>query len=133
MKGRRILALVAGLAVGAVAALPADAARGQTVRCVGTADFCGATVSIAGRASSREVTVRLTDTDLKLVAVRSIPASSRGTYHISKPSFRQGGSEVQFALKTVRANPRGARIEMLFAAGKAPAVGEVCLSCWFDD
>ncbi len=136
MKGRKITALATVLAVGAVAALPADAAPKQTVKCVGTGDFCGATVSIAGGASNRQVTVRLTDTDLRLVAVRAIPASSRGAFSITHPSYRLGGSEVRFTLNAVRANPAGARIILLFAAGGAAeqspkgGVGGVCLSCW---
>jgi hypothetical protein len=109
-------ALVASLAVTA----QAGAAGSRAVRCKGTGDFCGATVSIAGGASNRRVTVNLTDTDFKLVGVRVIPASSRGAFSISRASFRLGGSQYRFTLNAVRSNPRGSRIILLFAAG-APA------------
>jgi hypothetical protein len=121
MRHRLRLALLAAgavVAAGAVA-VPTGAATRQTVRCVGTGDFCGATVSIAGGASNRIVTVNLTDTDLRRVGVRVIPASSRGAFSISRASFRQGGSQYRFTLNAVRANPRGARIILLFAAGAA--------------
>src|ERR1700760_2901166 len=70
--------LAAAVAAGGVTAGPASAAAPsrQTVKCVGTADFCGATVSIARGASNKQVTVTLTDTDLKLVSVQAIPSSS---------------------------------------------------------
>ena len=55
----------------------AGAARTQTVRCVGTADFCGAAVSIAGGASNRVVNVNLTGTNLKLAKVTVVPSASK--------------------------------------------------------
>jgi hypothetical protein len=99
----------------------AGAARTQTVRCVGTANFCGATVSIAGGASNRVVNVNLTGTNLKLVRVSVIPATSRRGVSISRASYRLGGSQYRFTLNAVRANPRGARIVLIFAAGSAPS------------
>jgi hypothetical protein len=101
-------------------ATTAGAARTQTVRCVGTANFCGATVSIAGGASNRVVNVNLTGTNLKLVRVSVIPASSSRGVSISKASYRLGGSQYRFTLNAVRANRRGARIVLIFAAGSAP-------------
>jgi hypothetical protein len=117
--GQVLPILVAGAFAVALATSTAGAAGNQTVKCVGTADFCGATVSIAGGASDRVVTVNLTDTDFKLVGVRVIPATSRGAFSISKASFRLGGSQYRFTLNAVRSNPRGARIILLFAAGTA--------------
>lgn len=119
LRRRHILAVVVSIACAPalLVAGPASAAGRQTVRCVGTADFCGATVSIAGGASNRIVTVNLTDTDFRRVAVRVIPAVSRGAFFISRTSFRLGGSQYRFTLNAVRANPRGARIILLFAAG----------------
>jgi hypothetical protein len=109
------------LSIALVTAIPAVAAgpSRQTVKCVGTADFCGATVSIAGGASNRQVTVALTDTDLKLVSVQLIPSTSKGAYSISKASYSVGGSVYKFTLSAVRANPKGARIVLLFAAGSS--------------
>lgn len=113
--------LAAAVAMGLLTAVPASAAAPsrQTVKCVGTADFCGATVSIAGGASNKQVTVTLTDTDLKLVSVQAIPSSSKGAYSISKASYRTGGSQYRFTLSAVKANPKGARIVLLFAAGSS--------------
>jgi hypothetical protein len=95
----------------------AGAARTQTVRCVGTADFCGAAVSIAGGASNRVVNVNLTGTNLKLAKVTVVPSASKRAFSISKASYRLGGSQYRFTLNAVRANPRGARIILIFAAG----------------
>ena len=117
---RRALAFVVAGAI-VTAALPvvsAGAANTQTVRCVGTADFCGATVSIAGGASNRVVTVNLTGTNLGRAGVRVIPSSSRGAFSITRASFRLGGSQFRFTLNAVRSNPRRSRIILLFAAGR---------------
>ena len=106
--------------LGLVSAMPASAASSkQKVKCRGTADFCGATVSVAGGASNRQVTVMLSGTNLKLVAVRVIPAKSKGAYSITRASYRLGGSVYRFTLSAVKANPKGARIVLLFAAGAA--------------
>jgi hypothetical protein len=112
-----VLALSTGFAVFGVA--PALAAGTTNVRCTGTADFCGAKVSIAGGASNRVVTIGLSDTNLKLVSVSAIPGTSRGAFGISKASYRLGGSQYRFTLNAVRGNPRGARIILQFAAGRA--------------
>ena len=111
------LVLVGALIAAAVAAAPAVAAHGKMVRCIGNANFCGATVSIAGGASNRVVKIKLTDTDFKLVAVRVVPKTSKGAFSISKASFRHGGSQYRFTLSAVAANPPGAKIILLFAAG----------------
>ena len=107
------------LLLAAVVALPAGAAKNQSVNCVGTADFCGATVSIAGGASNKVVTVRLTDTNFRRIGVRVIPGQSKGAFSITKASFRLGGSEYRFTLNAVQSNPKRSRIILLFAAGTA--------------
>lgn len=120
----RVLALpgmLGAVLAGVVAVVPAGAARSQSVRCVGTADYCGATVSIAGRPSTRVVTVTLTDTNLQLAGVRAIPAASRKGFSITAASFRLGGSQFRFTLNLLRSNPARARIVLLFAAGGAVA------------
>jgi hypothetical protein len=111
------LAVVIATAGVLLTAATASAGRTQTVRCVGNANFCGATVSIGGVATTRVVNVRLTDTDLKLARVSVIPAASRRAFSISKASYRLGGSQYRFTLNAVRANRRGARIILIFAAG----------------
>jgi hypothetical protein len=117
------------VALGALSAIPASASaarattsRATTVKCVGTADFCGATVSIAGGASNKRMAVTLSDTDLKLVAVRVIPGASRGAYEISRASYELGGSVYRFTLNAVQGNPKRARIVLLFAAGTPASV-----------
>jgi len=118
LRRRYVLPVLVAIACVPAALLAASAsAAGNGVRCVGTADFCGATVSIAGGASNRVVTINLIDTNFKRVAVRVIPSTSRGAYSISKASFQLGGSQYRFTLNAVRANPRGARLILLFAAG----------------
>jgi hypothetical protein len=96
------------------------AASARTVRCVGTADSCGATVSIAGGATSRQVTVKLTHKNLKLVRVAAIPGSSRTAVSLSDASYGSGGSRYRVTVHSLKANPRGARIVLMFAAGEAP-------------
>jgi len=112
-------AVLAALTPAALFAAPASAASSSTLKCVGTGDFCGATVSIAGGASNRVVTINLTDTNFTRVAVRVIPPSSKGSFLISKGSFRNGASQYRFTLNAVKGNPRGARIVLLFSAGVA--------------
>ncbi len=112
-------AALATLIPAALFASPAGAASSSTVRCVGNGDFCGATVSIAGGASNRVVTINLTDTDFTRVAVRVLPSSSKGSFNISKASFRNGASQYRFTLNAVKGNPHGARIILLFSAGTA--------------
>jgi hypothetical protein len=121
IRKRTALAVLAAAAAvpAAVVAAPAGAAGSQTVKCLGNGDFCGATVSIAGGASNKQVTINLTDTDFTRVAVRVIPANSKGAFSISKASFRLGGSQYRFTLNAVKGNPKGARIVLLFAAGVA--------------
>jgi hypothetical protein len=114
-------AVVIGTAGALLTAPTASAGRTQTIRCVGNANFCGATVSIAGVATTRVVNVRLTDTDLKLVRVSVIPAASRRGVNITKPSYRLGGSQYRFTVNTARANRLGARIILIFSAGNAPS------------
>jgi hypothetical protein len=95
---------------------PASASRTQTVRCVGAADYCGATVSIAGGANNRVVSVQLTNTNLRLVRVWGLPANA-SAYKISRAGFRLGGSVYRFTLNAWAGNPRRARIVLLFGAG----------------
>ncbi|MCW2951750.1 MAG: hypothetical protein JWQ48_920 [Conexibacter sp.] len=114
---RRLIAVVmafAVLAVSAASAVAAPAAKTTTVRCRGSATACTATVSIAGRASSRSVVIRLTARNLKLRSVTVTPARSRGSYSISNARFLMGGSEYAFTLKTVRSNPTGAHLTLHF-------------------
>jgi hypothetical protein len=112
---------VTGLTVAVVAtALPAGAAGSRTVKCHGTADFCGATVSLAGGFGHRKVTIELTDTDFgpKPAAVRVVSTASSGSYAISKAEFEEGGSLFVFTLHAAKSNPSHARLILLFSAGR---------------
>ena len=80
-----VLALTAR--VGLLAAVPAVVAAKTNARCVGSADSCGAKVSIAGRASNRIVTIGLPSTNLKVVGVSAIPGTQRGAFGISKAAL----------------------------------------------
>jgi hypothetical protein len=110
-------AVTAGLVLVALLALPAGAAKNQSVNCKGTADFCGATISIGGGASNKTVTIHLSDTDFRRIATRVIPGTSKGAFSITKAHFLLGGSEYRFTLNAVKSNPKGARMILLFAAG----------------
>lgn len=109
--------LAAGVIAGLGASSSAGAASSSAVKCVGTGDFCGATVSIAGGASNRVVTINLTDTNFKRIGVRVFPSASKGAFSITNASFMTGGSVYRFTLNAVKSNPKGARIVLLFAAG----------------
>ncbi len=115
---RRLLALVPLVAL--VAALtivgPASARRTQSVRCTGTADYCGAAVSIAGGAKNRTVTVNLTNTNLRLIRVWGQPVG-KSAFKISNAGFRLGGSVYRFTVNAWGGNSRGARILLLFGTG----------------
>ena len=118
--GRRLSVVILAAFIAALLfSVSAGAAGRKTVRCIGNGDFCGATVSIAGGASNRVITILLTDTDFKRVGVRVIPGTSKGAFSITRPSFRVGGSEYRFTLNAVSANPRSARIILLFAAANS--------------
>jgi hypothetical protein len=101
-------------------AAPALGAGKQTVRCVGGGDFCTASVGIADGADDKVVTVRLTDTDLRLVEVTALNALTERSYAIDDASTRRGGSQFRFTLDAPKANPTGARLVLQFAAGRSP-------------
>jgi hypothetical protein len=120
---KRPLALVALAALlGALTiAGPAGASRNQSVRCIGAPDYCGATISIAGGAKNRVVSVNLTNTNLRLIRVWGLPASA-SAFKISHAGFRLGGSVYRFTLNAWARNPPRARVVLLFGApGVRPA------------
>lgn len=118
----RALFSTAGAAFACAATLasatPALGAGRQTVRCVGAADFCTASVSLAGGAAGKVVTVRLTGTKLRLVRVTALNALAERPYAIDDASMRRGGSQFRFTLDAPKANPKGARLVLQFAAGR---------------
>jgi hypothetical protein len=85
-----------------------------TVRCRGTERACSATVSLAGGASNKLVTIELPGTSWRPPSVSVTPASSRGAYSISRARFVSGGSDYRFTLSAVRGNPRGSHLTLKF-------------------
>jgi hypothetical protein len=111
----RMRCALAALAAMASLAAPALASAGRTVRCVGTGDYCGATVSIAGGAVNRVITVALSDADFSRVGIEVFPRTSRHRFTITHPSYRRGGSEYRFTLNAARSNPPRSRIVLQFS------------------
>lgn len=101
-------------------ATPALGAGRQTVRCVGRGDFCTAAVGIAGGADRKVVTVRLTGTKLRLVQVTALNALTERPYAIDEAAMLRGGRQFRFTLDAAKANPKGARLVLQFAAGRRP-------------
>ncbi|MGH2874421.1 MAG: hypothetical protein ACRDL5_18425, partial [Solirubrobacteraceae bacterium] len=93
-----------------------SASARRTLRCIGNGDFCGVTISIAGGASNRVITLQLTDTNFARPQLRVIPPDSRGAFSITHARFLLGGSEYRFKLNAVRANSSRARIILLFVS-----------------
>jgi pimeloyl-ACP methyl ester carboxylesterase len=91
--------------------------RPTTVRCRGGGDSCRATVSLAGGASDKRVTIELSDTDLRLVSVRPNRPSLRGAYGLFDQRLRRGGSEYTFGLNAVQSTPAGSYLVFTFRAG----------------
>jgi pimeloyl-ACP methyl ester carboxylesterase len=91
--------------------------RPTTVRCRGGGDSCRATVSLAGGASDKRLTIELSDTDLRLVSVRPNRPSLRGAYGLFDQRLRRGGSEYTFGLNAVQSTPAGSYLVFTFRAG----------------
>jgi hypothetical protein len=115
--GSRIAVAVAVVVVvpASPAATPARVSPGRTVRCVGTGDFCGATVAIAGGAVNRVITIELTDRDFSRIGIKVFPRASTHRFAITDASYRLGGSEYRFTLNAARSNPPRSRIVLLFS------------------
>jgi hypothetical protein len=109
----------------AVIAAPAGAAGSATANCRGSATFCEATFSLAGGASNKRLTVRLTDTNLKLLAVNATPAFVHGAYRLFGGRFTTGGSVYTVGLDAVQGIPAGAKLIMTFGH---PSKGLKCTS-----
>jgi pimeloyl-ACP methyl ester carboxylesterase len=92
--------------------------RPVSVRCRGNASFCRARVSMGGGASNKRVTVRLTDTDLRLVSVRPNRRPLRGAYGLFGQRLRAGGSKYVFKLNAAQSIRRGAYLILTFRASR---------------
>ena len=93
-----------------------DELRPVAVRCRGGANVCRARVSLAGGASNKRVTIRLTDNDLRLVSVRPNRRSLRGAYGLANQQLTEGGSGYRFTLNAVQTIRRGSYLTLTFRA-----------------
>ena len=100
-----------------------DQLRPVSVRCRGTASVCRARVSLAGGAGNKRVTIRLTDTDLRLVSVRPNRRSVRGAYGLSEQRLTDGGSRYRFTLNAVQTIGRGSYVTLRFERSAGDAAG----------
>jgi hypothetical protein len=114
---------LAGLALTATFAAPAQAAGSATATCKGSPRLCEATFSLAGGASNKRLKVELPGTNLKLLAYNATPAYVHQAYRLSGGRFALGGSEFLVTLNAVDYMPAGARLHLFFGA---PGSGRKC-------
>jgi hypothetical protein len=88
--------------------------RPATLRCRGDGGSCRGRVSLSGGASTKQVVIDLTDTDLRLVSVRPNRRSLRGAYGLSGQRLRRGGSQYVVRLNAVQSIRRGAHLTLAF-------------------
>src|SRR5919109_503124 len=115
-----VVVVIAGALVGALAA---PAAAQVSRPCVGSDTICEATFSMSGGASNERLTVRLPDTDLRLLAVNANPAFAHGAYLLTRGRFSQGGSVYTAILDAVQGMPQNARLILTFGH---PSAGLAC-------
>jgi hypothetical protein len=94
--------------------LAAPAAAQVSRPCVGSDTICEATFSMSGGASNERLTVRLPDTNLRLLAVNATPGHVHGAYLLSRGRFSQGGSVYTATLDAVQGMPQNARLILTF-------------------
>jgi pimeloyl-ACP methyl ester carboxylesterase len=85
-------------------------------RCRGGSNFCRARLDLAGGASDKRITIRLSDPHLRLVSVRPNRRSLRGTYGLSEHRLRRGGLRYAVTLDAVQSIPRGSHLTFTFQA-----------------
>lgn len=117
---RALVVLIAGALTGALAA-PASAQVSRP--CVGSDTICEATFSMSGGASNERLTVRLPDTNLRLLAVNANPAFAHGAYLLTRGRFSVGGSIYTATLDAVQGMPQNARLILTFGH---PSAGLAC-------
>jgi hypothetical protein len=107
-------AVVVLIACALVIALAAPAAAQVSRPCVGSDLICEATFSMSGGASNERLTVRLPDTNLRLLAVNATPAYVHRAYLLTGGRFSQGGSVYTATLDAVQGMPQDARLILTF-------------------
>ena len=111
---RRALPLMAGCAIVAATAAPAQGAGSATATCRGTDTSCEATFSLAGGATEKTLTVRLPAAGMRRIAVNATPAQVHGAYLLTRGRFSSGGTVYTATLDAVQSIPRGARLVLSF-------------------
>lgn len=115
-----LVVLIAGALTGALAA---PAAAQVSRPCVGSDTICEATFSMSGGANNERLTVRLPDTNLRLLAVNANPAFAHGAYLLTRGRSSVGGSIYTATLDAVQGMPQNARLIMTFGH---PSAGRAC-------
>jgi hypothetical protein len=105
-----VVPIACALAIGLAAPAAAQVSR----PCVGSDTICEATFSMSGGATNERLTVRLPDTDLRLLAVNASPGHVHGAYLLTRGRFREGGSVYTAILDAVQGMPRNARLVLTF-------------------
>jgi hypothetical protein len=116
-------ALVALLAGALTVALAAPAAAQVSRPCVGSDTICEATFSMSGGATNEKLTVRLPDTNFRLLAVNANPGYVHGAYLLTRGRFSVGGSVYTATLDAVQGMPQNARLILTFGH---PSAGLAC-------
>ncbi|HEY6775453.1 MAG TPA: hypothetical protein VI122_02990 [Thermoleophilaceae bacterium] len=116
-------ALVVVIAAALTGGLAAPAAAQVSRPCVGSDTMCEAAFSMSGGASNERITVRLPDTNLRLLSVNATPAFVHGAYMLTRGRFSEGGSVYTATLDAVQGMPRNARLLMTFGH---PSTGLSC-------
>jgi hypothetical protein len=117
---RAVIVLIAcALAVAAAAPAAAQVSR----PCVGSDTICEATFSMSGGATNERLTVRLPDTNMRLLAVNANPGYAHGAYLLTRGRFSQGGSIYSATLDAVQGMPQNARLILTFGH---PSAGLAC-------
>ena len=114
-----VLPIACALSIGLAAPAAAQVSR----PCVGSDTICEATFSMSGGASNERLTVRMPDTDLRLLAVNANPGHVHGAYLLTRGRFSQGGSVYTATLDAVQGMPQNARLIMTFGH---PSAGLAC-------
>jgi hypothetical protein len=107
-------AAVVLIAVALAAAMAAPAAAQVSRPCVGSDTMCQAVFSMSGGASNEKLTVRLPDTDLRLLSVNATPGHVHGAYLLTRGRFSEGGSIYTATLDAVQGMPQNARLILTF-------------------
>lgn len=108
---RAVIAVITGAFA---LALAAPAAAQVSRACMGSDTICQATFNMSGGASNERLTVRLPDTNLRLLSVNATPGFVHGAYVLSRGRFSEGGSVYTTTLDAVQGMPRNARLILTF-------------------